>query len=272
MEDKEVRKLNRERFRLVRRLEHTLEMPMVVLGFVWLILLVVEFVRGLGPLLQLASYAIWGVFLLDFGLKVTLAPHRGRYLSRNLLTLASLLLPALRIFRLGEAFQLLRVSRATRGVRLVKVLASVNRGMGALGATMRRRGFGYVVGLTLIVIFAGAAGMHVLERGVAGNDNIFQEYSTTLWWTAMLMATLGTYWPQTPEGRLLCYFLALYAFAMFGYVTATLASFFVGRDAEAEEAELAGSDELRALGRQLAQLRNELREFRHSIDNRENAS
>ncbi len=40
------------------------------------------------------------------------------------------------------------------------------------------------------------------------------------------------YWPRTPEGRILCLLLALYAFAVFGYVTATLASYFIGRDAE----------------------------------------
>jgi voltage-gated potassium channel len=31
-------------------------------------------------------------------------------------------------------------------------------------------------------------------------------------------------------GRLLCFVLAMYAFTVFGYVTATLASFLVGRD------------------------------------------
>ena len=38
-----------------------------------------------------------------------------------------------------------------------------------------------------------------------------------------------------------CIFLALYAFTIFGYVTAALATYFVGRDADSEEAEVAGS-------------------------------
>ena len=42
---------------------------------------------------------------------------------------------------------------------------------------------------------------------------------------------MGTdYWPQTSEGRILCFFLALYAFAVFGYVTAAIAAYFVGID------------------------------------------
>jgi voltage-gated potassium channel len=36
----------------------------------------------------------------------------------------------------------------------------------------------------------------------------------------------------TVEGRIFAFFLALYGFAVFGYATATLASFFIGRDTE----------------------------------------
>jgi voltage-gated potassium channel len=76
----------------------------------------------------------------------------------------------------------------------------------------------------------------------------------------MVMTTMGSqYWPQTFEGRGLCVFLALYAFAVFGYVTATLATFFVGRDAENNEAELAGAKELAALREELIALRNDIR-------------
>jgi voltage-gated potassium channel len=46
---------------------------------------------------------------------------------------------------------------------------------------------------------------------------------------------------------LLCFFLAPYAFAVFGYVTAAFATFFVGRDAENDEAELAGAKQLAAV-------------------------
>ena len=58
---------------------------------------------------------------------------------------------------------------------------------------------------------------------------------------------------------MLCVCLALYAFAVFGYVTATLATFFVGRDAENSEAELAGAKELAALREELLALREDIR-------------
>lgn len=46
-------------------------------------------------------------------------------------------------------------------------------------------------------------------------------------------------------------------FTIFGYVTATLATFFVGRDDENTEAELAGAKELAVLREELIALREE---------------
>jgi voltage-gated potassium channel len=131
--------------------------------------------------------------------------------------------------------------------------------MGALGRTLRRRGFGYAVALTFIVTFTGAAGMYTFEDTPPDGRGL-HSYGTAVWWTAMLMTTMGSeYWPHTPEGRLLCLLLAIYAFAAFGYVTATLASFFVNRDAQGEDAELAGADAIEALRREIAALRTDVR-------------
>jgi voltage-gated potassium channel len=130
--------------------------------------------------------------------------------------------------------------------------------MRALGATMARRGFGYIVALTFVVSLVGAAGMYTFENNQAGQG--LQDYGTALWWTIMIMTTMGSeYWPQTAEGRVLCVILSLYSFAVFGYVTATLASFFIGRDAENEKAEVAGARSIEALRTEIKALRAEMR-------------
>ncbi|WP_150304544.1 ion transporter [Pseudomonas saliphila] len=253
----EAEDLKRERYELLQRLEGWLETPMLVLAFAWLVLLIVELVRGESPLFYYLGTAIWVVFIIDFAVKLILAPNKISYLKRNWLTAIALLLPALRIFRIVRLFRLLRVARAGRGLRLVRVVSSLNRGMKALGASLSRRGFGYVIALTVLVTFAGAAGMYAFENQVTGG---LDSYGEALWWTAMIMATLGSeYWPQTVEGRVLCGFLALYAFGIFGYVTATLATFFVGRDAESNDAEVAGAKQLTALRDEISALRSEIR-------------
>lgn len=248
--------IERQRWVLLRRIEATLEIPMIVLGLVWLALLIVDLGWGLSPALEFLGLAIWIIFIADFVIKFVLAPAKLHYLRSNWLTALALLLPALRVFRVFRAFRALRAARALRGVRLARLLTSLNRGMKAIGGTMQRRGFAYVALLTLAVTFAGAAGMYAFESDAAPRG--LSSYGEALWWTAMVMATMGSeYWPVTTEGRILCLLLALYAFTVFGYVTATLASFFIGRDAQAHVG-VAGASDLKALRREIAEMREEL--------------
>ena len=250
----------RERRELLEQIESWLEVPMLVLGFVWLVLLGIEFlweeVWEQNPLFNSLSTVIWIIFILNFAVELILAPRKLEYFQRNWLTTLALVVPALRVFRVFRVFGFLRATRVARGFRLVRVVGSLNRGMRALGASMSRRGFGYVVALTVIVTLSGAAGMYAFENGSPDGLN---SYGEALWWTAMIMTTMGSaYWPLSPEGRVLCIILALYAFGIFGYVTATLATYFVGRDAEAEEGELVGAKAIAELKTEITALRAEI--------------
>jgi voltage-gated potassium channel len=254
------RAVRRERGKLLQQIEDWLETPMLLLALAWLALLVVELVWGLSPLLERVGTVIWGVFVLDFALKLALAPDRVRYLKGNWLTALALLLPALRVFRAARVLRLLRAGRAARGVRLFRLFTSLNRGTRALRAALGRSGFGYVVALTLAVTLAGAAGMYAFEAEAPGGG--FHGYADALWWTAMLMTTSGSeYWPRSAEGRVLCFFLALYAFAVFGYVTATLATFLIG-GTRGEAEDRPDAESLAALRAEIAALRDELRAAR----------
>lgn len=240
-------------------LGQVIETIMVVLSFVWTGLLIFDLAFGFSPLLLDIFNAIWAIFILDFAVRLILATDRRHYLKSNWIMAISLIVPAFRILRV---VRVLRLASVVRGVRLIHLLASFNRSMRALGQTMSRRGFGYVVALTLIVILAGAAGMYAFEREAPPHEG-FDSYSDALWWTAMIITTLGSeYWPATTAGRILCLFLALYAFTVFGYITAVLASHFVGRDtvARPREPSRKAMDDLR---REIAALREEARSNRN---------
>jgi voltage-gated potassium channel len=249
-------KIRAERESLLARLEDWLETPLLILGLVWLALLVYELIWNLSPALEMLGTIIWIIFILDFAIKFLLAPDKTDYLKSSWLTALALIVPALRVFRIFRVFRVLRAARAVRGVRLFRVLTSLNRGMKSLSASFGRRGFGYVVALSLIVVFAGAAGMLAFENETEGG---IKNYGDALWWTAMMITTIGSeYFPTTAEGRVLCFLLALYGFAVFGYVTATLATYFVGRDAENKESEIAGAEDIKALRGEIALLRKEI--------------
>ena len=248
--DPEREALDVERSELLRQIERWLETPMIVLAFVWLALLVVELTRGLTRALETLVWAIWVIFLIDFALRFTLAPRKLPYLRRNWLTAVALAAPALRVLRLAR---MLQATRAVRGFRLVRVVGSLNRGMRSLSRSMARRGFGYVAMLTALIAVGGGAGMYAFESGASAG---FDTYASSVWWTAMMLTSIGSeYWPRTAEGRLLCLLIALYGFGVFGYVTASLASFFVGRDAERDDAEIAGAGAIHALRGEIERLR-----------------
>jgi voltage-gated potassium channel len=254
--DSTTPRLARERARLLIRFRQWMEVPLLLLGFVWLVLLVMELTSGLHPMLEALSTAIWIIFIIAFLVELALAPRKLAYLRSQWLTVLSLVLPALRVLRVVRAVRVFRAARAVRGARLLRVVTGLNRGMRALGRSMGRRGFGYVSALTLIVIVAGAAGMLALEREAAGG---LPDYASALWFTIMLLTTIGSeYWPRTPEGRLLCLLLSLYAIGVFGYITAALASFFVDRDREEGTANPASEDTVQALRLEIVALRQEL--------------
>ena len=244
-----------DRLTALEQLDAWLQTPMLLLSFVWLAFLIIELVWGSSRLLEVFGTAIWIIFILEFSLRVALAPRKGEFLKANWLSMLALLVPA---FRLLRAFRVLRLARATRGVRLVRIVSTANRGMNALRASLGRRGLGYVLSLTALVALLGAGGMLAFEPA-SEVENGLTGYGEALWWTGMLLTTMGSqYWPQTDEGRFLCFLLSLYGFAVFGYITASFASFFVGRDASAPEAEVVGAADVAALRAEIALLRQEL--------------
>jgi voltage-gated potassium channel len=245
-----------ERWSTLAKLDDWLDTPMLVLSFVWLVLVLVELAWGTSRLLEVFGTAIWIVFLAEFALRLTLAPEKLPFLKRNWLTVVALVVPAFRLFR-GLSF--LRVPRVARGARLVRIVGTANRTMNALRLSLQRRGLGYVLGATVLVMLLGAGGMLAFEpaQEVEGG---FSSYPEALWWTSMIIATMGShFWPQTVEGRILCFLLAVYGFTVFGYITASFASFFVGRDAATPDAGLLGAADVADLRREIAALTDELR-------------
>lgn len=93
--------------------------------------------------------------------------------------------------------------------------------------------------------------MYALENPHPG----FNSYGMALWWTAMRVITAGNEFnPATPEGRGLAFLLAVFGYTIFGYVTATFATFFIGRDAEEEDAPIAGAKDVEELKAEIKKL------------------
>jgi voltage-gated potassium channel len=249
---------------------------MTALAFVWLLLVIADLTTGLGTAAETASNAIWVLFILHFVLEFWIAPAKLRYLRRNWLTVIALVLPAFRALRALRGLRVLRfwrVASAARPLSLLRLITSLNRGMRALESTLGRAKVGYAVALTLIVSFAAAAGMYAFENPRALADAGFPgstgltSYGEAVWWTAMMLTTMGTdYWPQTTEGRLLSWLLAVYAFAIFGYLTATVATLLLPGGLASQPANSGLQPQ------EVASLRQEIAALRQALNDRREVS
>jgi voltage-gated potassium channel len=241
---------------VLAQLDEWLRVPMIVLSLAWLAIVIVELTHGASRLLEIFGTVIWVVFIAEFLLRITIAPDRLRFLKTNWLTVIALAVPALRLFR---ALRLLRAARALRGLRLVRIVGTANRSMKTLKSTLHRRRFGYVVGLTALVILLGRRGHAELRAGDGGGRGLrLLRRCFVVDGDAGQHHRLGLSGRSRWRGRLLCFLLSLYGLAVFGYITASFASFFIGRDAEEASGPVAGSGDLVALRDEIAALRRDL--------------
>ncbi len=138
--DKNHHKLKNSRSRLLEQINTLTDKPMIILSFVWLGLLIFDFIRGLNEPLQMLNYAIWALFVLDFLIEITIAPNKLRYLQKNWLTASSLVIPALRVFRIFQIIRFFRATHIARTLGLLRLLTSLNRTVYTVAHIMGRHG------------------------------------------------------------------------------------------------------------------------------------
>lgn len=232
---------------------------MAALGVGFLALLLLDYTdTRLGPLdraeIDLALQIIWVVFLVDFAVRFLIAPAKGLFLRQNWLGVLSLALPFLRPLR---AF---RAARAIRSLSLVRLLGGINRGIRVLRTVARGRQFAYVGGLTVLVVLAGAAGARYFDRGI--EDAPIQSFGDALWWSAAMVTTINNEkYVVSTEARVIAILIRVFAVSVFGYVTASIASYLIGgatTTGAKPEDDVALRAEIASLRRELALVRQAL--------------
>jgi PPK2 family polyphosphate:nucleotide phosphotransferase len=196
--------------------------------------------------------------VLYFGLRLAIAPDRVVFLKRNWLFVLAILVPILRFFPFLQTLPLARALTATFGMQVIWMFASADLGLRSLRRTMGRRGTGYVLTFTVVVILAGAAGMLHFENDSPDPQGI-HSYPKALWWVAMQITNIGSgYRPVTVGGHVLCLGISIFALAIFGYLTAVFAAFFIGRDAEDPKSEIPNQTSILQLSAEVALLRRSI--------------
>jgi voltage-gated potassium channel len=212
------------------RFDQWTEGPMTVLAFVMLPVLVIPLIRPLHGAMasgfDAADYVIWALFAAEYGAKLYLAPDRWIYFKSpgHLFDFAIVVLPFLRPLRILRSVRGLRL---LRGLRLVSFFGS---GIHHARAVLRKQGLRYVLLVAVVVIFV-TAGLEVAFEAHARGATI-HNYGDALWWAMSTVTTVGygDKVPVTAAGRGVAVLLMLTGIALFGVITASVASYFVGLD------------------------------------------
>jgi voltage-gated potassium channel len=204
------------------------EAPMTVLALLMIPVLLVPLIHPLHGAVAVsfdaADYVVWALFAADYGIRLSLAPDRLAFVRTHLFDLAVVLLPFLRP---------LRVVRALRGLRLLqasRLVAFLGTGLDHARAIIARRGLHYVLIVVIAILFA-SAGLEVAFEEHARGATI-HNYGDALWWAVVTVTSVGygDTSPVTAAGRGVAVVLMITGIALFGVVTASIASYFVEQD------------------------------------------
>jgi len=166
--------------------------------------------------IETIEWVITGIFVLEFGSRIFVAPDRMGYLRGHWVDLIGLVPPA----RWLRPFRLLRL------LRLIRAFAGVGRALVHVDRLARHRGLIWLLIAWLAVMMLCSIGLYVAEKGAnAAVDSPLD----ALWWGITTMTTVGygDVYPVTPEGRIAAAILMVLGIGLFSAVTATVTSFLV---------------------------------------------
>ncbi|MHB0997921.1 MAG: ion transporter [Armatimonadota bacterium] len=210
-----------------------LEAPMFILAMIMLVLLIVDLAFALSPewrrILLLANSVIWWIFVLEYAVRVFLADNRIRYIKRHAVDALFIFVPFLRVFRVLRAVRSIRLLKAINPAVIGRTYVTTRRGLRQLASTLGEKSFPYVLAVTIIIALIGSLLMLLLERGAS--DSVIKSYGDAVWWAVGVITTVGNeMYPVTAEGRIIATLLMIYGIGIFGYVAATLATYFIRYD------------------------------------------
>jgi voltage-gated potassium channel len=234
------------------RVEHLFDIPLLVAALLVIPLLVIEESpagRTLRNLAAALNWTIWIAFVSELVVMLLVSPRPWRWLRRNPLDAAIVLLtPPL----LPAGLQALRLFRLLRLLRL------------ALVVKQSRRLFS-PDGVKFAALVAGAAAL----GGAAIFADVEHRYSLWdgIWWAVSTMATIGggNVVPHTVIGRIVGMVLMPIGIGFFALLTGATAHYFLGQPRGPRETASADADndqllrEMRRLDERLEQIEATLR-------------
>ena len=219
---------------LLSRFERVTLWPMMGLAILSLVTLILGWTLDLSASMKTSletfDWLIWATFTIELLIRLYLAPLRLRFLWKNPIDVAVVLVPslqglrALRIARFARIFRLARVGEmGKRAAKEERGLLNPSNAMFSVLIT------GFVVSLAALMAWS-------VERDVAGST--IKSVPDAFWWAITTITTVGygDKVPVSPEGKAVAVVLMFMGVALFGAIAATLATVFLRSDPRPNDA------------------------------------
>ena len=231
----------------LERWEKLTRWPLIALAVVFLVAYAVPILWPDNRLLNLCYDAVlitWLIFAADYVIRLGLARNKVRFVKRHWLDLIAVMLPLVRQLQV---------------VRIIATLSVLHRS----SSPLRSRVALYAPAASGLLIFVTALAVLDAERKhPEANITTFRD---ALWWGIETVTTVGygDRFPVSTPGRIVATVLMLSGIALLGVVTASVASWFIERDAESSGP--ATCADVEALTEQVVALRAEITALRGEL-------
>lgn len=207
-----------ERERLADAIADRLDVPTTAAGVVFLLLVVAETVTRpggtIGTVFAVTSWVLWALFVLEFVVRLVVAPSAWGYLKKNWWQVLFLAVPALRFLRAFRALQPIRTARMGR------VLSSAVRSGRSAGRKLSSRLASLGV-VTVVVILA--ASQILFEIGG------YPTYGEALYATAITTIGGAPLVVEDPAPRIIGLILVAYSVVVFATLAGSFGAFLLER-------------------------------------------
>ena len=158
---------------------------------------------------------VWGIFVIDYGVRFWFAERKFYFFRHNLIELIAIL-------PFDVMFQGFRSVRALKIVYLLRSFVYLNRSYGRLSVILNTTGFMNVLWFTFCTVFIGAI-------AVCCVDDV--SFGDALWWSFVTTTTVGygDIAPTSVGGRLIAVFLMIVGIGFLSILTGTIATFFMNQ-------------------------------------------
>lgn len=160
------------------------------------------------------NLAIWGVFVVDYGVRLALSTDRRAFVKRNVPDLVAIL-PL-------DFFRVARLARLARLFRLVRVTTILWRTSSTVRGILSTNGLAQVLAVSGLTVLGGGLAIRAVEPEL-GN------FWDALWWAVVTSTTVGygDLSPADPVGRIIAGILMLVGIGTIGMLTGSIATYFI---------------------------------------------